>query len=94
MKNYTSSLLFIVLLSVCSCQSADTNSHSSENMSTASPPNPSVASFVNTIDPVCGMEVNAQSTDSFEHEGKLYGFCSASCRETFAKDPAKYIAKK
>ena len=43
-------------------------------------------------DPVCGMTVDKATAEyrSF-HEGKAIYFCSAGCKETFDKDPAKYL---
>jgi len=44
-------------------------------------------------DPVCGMAVDpAGAKDTLEHQGTTYYFCSAGCRESFVKDPAKYLA--
>jgi YHS domain-containing protein len=43
-------------------------------------------------DPVCGMTVaeeNAAGTS--EYEGKTYYFCAAGCRESFEKEPEKYV---
>jgi Cu+-exporting ATPase len=44
------------------------------------------------IDPVCGMSVDPDHAEyrSFQ-KGETYYFCSAGCKETFDKDPAKYI---
>jgi YHS domain-containing protein/TusA-related sulfurtransferase len=45
-------------------------------------------------DPVCGMTVKkSEAKVTFDHEGKTYYFCSAGCKEAFAKDPEKYLAK-
>lgn len=41
------------------------------------------------IDPVCKMTVDNHS-DSLVHDGVTYHFCSALCKEKFAKDPSKY----
>jgi YHS domain-containing protein len=43
------------------------------------------------IDPVCGMSVDTARAEyrSF-HNGEPYYFCSAACKATFDKDPAKY----
>jgi len=43
------------------------------------------------IDPVCGMTVDTASAEyrSF-HDGKAYYFCSAGCKASFDKDPAKF----
>ena len=46
------------------------------------------------VDPVCGMTVKkAEAKATFDHMGKTYYFCSTGCKEAFAKDPAKYLAK-
>jgi len=44
-------------------------------------------------DPVCGMNVTAQSPHSHVHDGETYYFCCAGCRTKFAAAPAKYLAK-
>jgi uncharacterized membrane protein YraQ (UPF0718 family)/YHS domain-containing protein len=44
------------------------------------------------IDPVCGMTVDAAKTQHRSvHEGKTYYFCSGGCKESFEKDPGKYV---
>ena len=45
------------------------------------------------IDPVCGMTVDTATAEyrSF-HEGRPYYFCSAGCKTSFDKDPAKFMA--
>jgi P-type Cu+ transporter len=46
-----------------------------------------------TIDPVCGMTVDPQTTPHrHSHRDHLYYFCSAGCRGKFAAAPAKYLA--
>ena len=43
-------------------------------------------------DPVCGMtieEENAAGTS--EYEGKTYYFCTVGCRESFEREPEKYV---
>lgn len=41
-------------------------------------------------DPVCGMQVDPATALTFEHEGVLYHFCSAHCRDRFQDEPAAY----
>ncbi|MDT8316543.1 MAG: YHS domain-containing protein [bacterium] len=41
-------------------------------------------------DPVCGMEVEEGKICS-EFEGKRYCFCCEACRETFEKEPSRYL---
>ena len=44
-------------------------------------------------DPVCGMLVNAAAgKPTLEHQGHLFHFCSAGCRDKFAKEPEKYVS--
>jgi YHS domain-containing protein len=44
------------------------------------------------IDPVCGMEVETDTTDlKLEHEGKTYWFCGKGCLLEFRDDPAQYL---
>ena len=43
-------------------------------------------------DPVCGMEINPEtSAGSSEYGGKVYFFCSKTCLEKFQADPSKYV---
>ena len=43
-------------------------------------------------DPVCGMEVDPK-TAAFksEYQGQTYYFCSKADKDTFDKNPAKYV---
>ena len=42
-------------------------------------------------DPVCGMTVDEKKTNlKSDHEGRVFYFCSATCKTTFDKDPHKY----
>jgi uncharacterized membrane protein YraQ (UPF0718 family)/YHS domain-containing protein len=45
-------------------------------------------------DPVCGMSVDTEHAEhrSFQ-KGETYYFCSAGCKETFDRDPGKYISR-
>lgn len=44
------------------------------------------------LDPVCGMEVDPESTQfSMDHDGKKYHFCNKSCFEHFKANPDQYI---
>ena len=48
-----------------------------------------------TLDPVCGMTVTpgVSKGGSHAHAGKVFYFCSVKCRERFAADPEKYLAR-
>jgi len=43
------------------------------------------------IDPVCGMQVAADSEHRHTHDGTEYLFCSGSCQQKFAATPDKYL---
>ncbi len=42
-------------------------------------------------DPVCGMQVTADSEHRHTHDGTEYLFCSSGCREKFAAEPLQYL---
>jgi Cu+-exporting ATPase len=47
-----------------------------------------------TVDPVCGMTVDPETTShKASHDGRPYFFCSAGCRTKFEADPQKYLVK-
>lgn len=50
------------------------------------------AHFANKTDYICGMEVQAEWTDTCTHKGQTYAFCSPSCKADFLKEPDKYLA--
>ena len=45
-----------------------------------------------TTDPVCGMTVDPKTAEHATHGGVTYYFCSSGCRETFEKNPERYLA--
>ena len=46
------------------------------------------------VDPVCGMTLSkAQAAATYEYKGTTYYFCSTGCKDAFAKEPEKYLAK-
>ena len=46
------------------------------------------------MDPVCGMEVDpANAAGTSEYKSVTYYFCNPGCKETFDKDPEKYVGK-
>ncbi|MFZ1052898.1 MAG: heavy metal translocating P-type ATPase [Candidatus Sulfotelmatobacter sp.] len=56
-------------------------------------PKPSNQPSTPERDPVCGMNVNpATAKHVYEHGGKNYYFCCASCAEKFKADPQKYLS--
>ena len=48
----------------------------------------------NKKDFICGMPVTAGVADTANYNGKVYGFCSAGCKEEFLKNANQYLSKK
>ena len=45
-------------------------------------------------DPVCGMLVKTdEASGSTEYQGKHYFFCNVSCKDTFDREPQRYVVK-
>ena len=42
-------------------------------------------------DPVCGMTVTPDSPHAATHDGRVYRFCSAKCRDKFEAEPERYL---
>jgi Cu+-exporting ATPase len=44
------------------------------------------------IDPVCGMEIDPETAaGKSEYKGQTYYFCAPGCKQSFDKDPEKYV---
>ena len=50
--------------------------------------------FDSKKDLVCGMPLTLDVGDTAIYQGKMYGFCSASCKEEFKKKPVSYLTEK
>ncbi|MFZ5502553.1 MAG: YHS domain-containing protein [Pseudomonadota bacterium] len=46
-----------------------------------------------STDPVCGMQVSADSGYTKMHQGTQYRFCSRSCLDKFDANPQQYLKK-
>jgi Cu+-exporting ATPase len=44
-------------------------------------------------DPVCGMEVETDDSETSTYEAKVYHFCSTECKDRFDADPLEYVNK-
>ncbi|HTM07110.1 MAG TPA: YHS domain-containing protein [Verrucomicrobiae bacterium] len=45
-------------------------------------------------DPVCGMNVDeSKAAATSSYQGQTYYFCAKMCKESFDKDPEKYLKK-
>ncbi len=76
--------------SCCQHQEAERKGHGrGEGKCGGAPP-----AGVTDTDPVCGMQVPADSPHRHEHRGKEYRFCSPACLEKFRNDPEQYLQKR
>ena len=50
-----------------------------------------VVEEVRLIDPVCGMNVSADSRHHFVHDGRNFYFCCARCLDRFSADPQQFL---
>jgi YHS domain-containing protein/uncharacterized membrane protein YraQ (UPF0718 family) len=66
--------------------------HLGHSRVTAAMPGGEMERKQSAVDPVCGMSVDADQAEcrSFQ-KGETYYFCSAGCKETFDKDPGRFI---
>ena len=46
--------------------------------------------ITNEKDPVCGMPTLRGFEDTTVYQGKLIGFCSRECKDSFVKNPVAY----
>ena len=74
----------------------DAQGHSccSSHGATGAADNPAGSDMV-LRDPVCGMTVDparAAEKPAAEHDGRMFHFCSSSCRAKFVRDPAHYLS--
>jgi YHS domain-containing protein len=47
------------------------------------------------IDPVCGMRADSSIAPlAFDAKGRVYYFCSSTCRDEFQKNPELYSVKR
>ena len=91
--------VIILLTTIVACNTAKqedrvqdaTKTETETTMATEAKYSPDMVS--NRMDPACGMPVTAGINDTTHYNGKVLGFCSEECKETFQKDPATLIAK-
>lgn len=50
--------------------------------------------FDNDIDYACGMKVQPEFTDTLHYNGKVFGFCSESCKDEFKANPESFLNNK
>ncbi len=42
-------------------------------------------------DPVCGMNVDEKKAAKMQYQGKIYYFCSPTCKWAFEKEPQQFV---
>lgn len=57
-----------------------------------SAPKTGAVSLSSDTDPVCGMKVDAATTDTAHYQGQVYGFCNPSCQEEFVANPQAFLS--
>ena len=90
---FTASIITALVLGACN-QKAETK--------TETAPTPETKKIVVKLsdlssnkDFVCDMPLEEGGiTDTASFEGKLYGFCSTECKDSFALKPSSYLAQK
>jgi YHS domain-containing protein len=50
--------------------------------------------WAGNTDPVCSMKIDRDAEDTLQYQGKMYGFCSESCKESFQENPQKWVTSK
>ena len=83
-----SSMSIFALLLVFACQNAPKQAAPEQASPTAA-----AYTLASDKDPVCEMHIDATVEDTAHYNGKIYGFCSPDCKESFKADPAKYAGK-
>ncbi len=93
MKILMGMLIILMTISLMSCGGGQEQAEQAEHqmMQEAAPATKmdvSVDMLATNMDPNCGMKLTTESIkDTAVYEGKLYGFCSSGCKESFQKDP-------
>ena len=93
MKKHTILTLAILIFTSVSCEKKEeikVHQANEQQMQTAHKLDVEV---VNPQDPVCGMNTSEHLSDTIQYAGKVYGFCSETCKNEFAKNPGKYLKK-
>lgn len=85
-------LTVFLSVSVVSCVQDTPNVKHKKSMNSAGK-NLTDIKVVNKVDPICQMETAGFTKDTMIYKNKVYGFCSAYCKDEFKKDPEKYVQK-
>lgn len=83
----------LLSVSLISCTKETPKVKHVEKSMSSSQPNLENVKVVNAQDPICHMETAQYLKDTMVYKNKVYGFCSAYCKEEFKKTPEKYAQK-
>lgn len=87
-------LILTVLLSISLLSCAQETPKVKHSKSMATPvENLKNVKVVNAEDPVCHMKTAEYLKFTATYKNKVYGFCSASCKDEFNKNPETYVQK-
>ena len=88
MMKYLTIVFFVFVLASCSQKNK-----SAESNGNAEKPKTETAkmTFASDKDLVCGMSITSEAKDTAMVDGKVYGFCSKTCKEKFVRDPKAYL---
>lgn len=89
MKQLSRMLLSGLVCAAFACTQNNTGKPAGDPAAAAVP-----VKFDNTTDFVCGMAVTPEFEDTCHYKGKVYAFCSESCKEGFLEEPEKYLTAK
>jgi YHS domain-containing protein len=89
-------LFFVLVILIGDCQQNTSLNNINKPAIRTTPTDSSKGNLKNLAfavnkDLACGMPVSAGIEDTLTYNGKLYGFCSASCKGEFLKNPTAYL---
>lgn len=93
MKKY--SLIIMAAFSLAACNmNANTDKKTEAETEAVAQSDKGEKTLAKKTDPVCGMEKDNTWTEFSVNNSDTTWFCSPHCKESFDKDPAKYLNKK
>ncbi len=85
---YLTIVIFVFVLASCSQNNKPAESNANaEKVKTET----AKVTFASDKDLVCGMSVTSETNDTAMVDGKVYGFCSKTCKEKFVSDTKAYL---
>ena len=91
---FTASIITALALGACN-HKTETTTETTSAVTEPKKPEIKLADLATNKDFVCGMPLEEGGiADTASFEGKLYGFCSTECKDSFALKPSSYLAQK